>query len=293
MNVATCWTLSAALLAAVPAPAADLRTTGRAKAEQVRGAVITIRIVLKLKIGFGGQAQDQEQKLEVAGVVIDASGLTEVASTNLGGRFGLTVASAASIDPSGALRKMAGGQASRMKVESEVKETTLLLEDGTEVEADVVLKDTDLDLAFLKPREAGRRFRAVTLRPRAGTVPLLTPIFVVSRLGKLTSRALAVATGEIRASVRGPAPFYVTDSETAAFVGTVAFTADGVPLGVFVNRFSTSPDGRGGGMFDGAFGRSASEVVLPVLRPVDKVLELAAQARAMHPPPKPEDDVHL
>ncbi len=279
MNVATCWTLSAALLAAVPAPAADLRTTGRAKAEQVRGAVITIRIVLKLKIGFGGQAQDQEQKLEVAGVVIDASGLT--------------VASAASIDPSGALRKMAGGQASRMKVESEVKETTLLLEDGTEVEADVVLKDTDLDLAFLKPREAGRRFRAVTLRPRAGTVPLLTPIFVVSRLGKLTSRALAVATGEIRASVRGPAPFYVTDSETAAFVGTVAFTADGVPLGVFVNRFSTSPDGRGGGMFDGAFGRSASEVVLPVLRPVDKVLELAAQARAMHPPPKPEDDVHL
>lgn len=279
MNVSTSWALSAALLAAAPAPAADLRVTGRATAEQVRAAVITIRIVLKLKIGFSGQAQDQEQKVEVAGVVIDPSGLT--------------VASAASIDPSGALRKMGGGQTSRMKVESEVKETTLLLEDGTEVEADVVLKDTDLDLAFLKPREGGRRFRAVTLRPRAGRVPLLTPIFVVSRLGKLTSRALAVATGEIRASVRGPAPYYVTDSETAAFVGSVAFTADGAPLGVFVNRFSTSPDGRGGGMFDGAFGRTGSEVVLPVLRPVDKVLELAAQARTMHPPAKPEDDVHL
>jgi Trypsin-like peptidase domain len=269
------WVLSLALLAALPSPAADLRTTGRATAERVRHAVITIRIVLKLKIGFGGQAQDQEQKVEAAGVVIDASGLT--------------VASAASIDPSGALRKMAGGQASRLKVESEVKETTFLLEDGTEVEADVVLKDSDLDLAFLKPREAGRRFRAVNLRARNGTVPLLTPIFVVSRLGKLTSRALAVATGEVRASVRGPAPYYVTDSETAAFVGSVAYTADGVPLGVFVNRFSSSPDGRSGGMFDGAFGRSGSEVVLTVLRPVDKVLELAAQARAMHPPPKPEE----
>jgi Trypsin-like peptidase domain len=269
------WLLSAALLAAAPVPAADIRVTGRATAEQVRHAVITIRIVLKLKIGFGGQAQDQEQKVEVAGVVIDAAGLT--------------VASAASIDPSGALRKMSGGQASRMKVESEVKETTLLLEDGTEVEADVVLKDTDLDLAFLKPREAGRRFRAVTLRPRAGTVPLLTPIFVVSRLGKLTSRALALATGEIRASVHGPAPYYVTDPETAGFVGSVAYTADGIPLGVFVNRFSTSPDGRGGGMFEGAFGRGGSEAMLTVLRPVDKVLELAAQARAMHPPPKPED----
>jgi hypothetical protein len=267
--------LCTALLAGLPTPAADLRTTGRATAEQVRGAVITIRIVLKLKIGFGGQAQDQEQKMEVAGVVIDPSGLT--------------VASAASIDPSGALRKIAGGQAARMKVESEVKETTLLLEDGTEVEADVVLKDTDLDLAFLKPREAGRRFTAITLRARTGTVPLLTPIFVVSRLGKLTSRALAVATGEIRASVRGPAPYYVTDGETSAFVGAVAYTADGVPLGLFVNRFSASPDGRSGGMFDGAFGRSGSDVVLSVLRPVAKVLELAAQARNIHPPPKPED----
>jgi hypothetical protein len=275
VNLAPSWVLCVALLLAQPAPGADFRATGRAKAEQVRGAIITIRIVLKLKIGFGGQAQDQEQKVEVAGVVIDPSGLT--------------VASAASIDPSGALRKMAGGQAARMKVESEVKETTLLLEDGTEVEADVVLKDTDLDLAFLKPREPGRRFNAVTLVPRSGTVPLLTPIFVVSRFGKLTSRALAVATGEIRASVRGPAPYYVTDGETAAFVGSVAYTADGVPLGLFVNRFSASPDGRSGGMFDGAFGRGGSDVVLSVLRPVDKVLELAAQARAMHPPIKSGD----
>jgi hypothetical protein len=275
MTVPRSWVLSAALLVALPAASSDIRTTGRAKAEQVRGAIITIRIVLKLKIGFGGQAQDQEQKVEVAGVVIDPSGLT--------------VASAASIDPSGAIRKMAGGQASRVKVESEVKETTLLLEDGTEVEADVVLKDTDLDLAFLKPRETGRRFVAVSLHPRAGTVPLLTPIFVVSRLGKLTSRALAVATGEIRASVHGPAPYYVTDGETASFVGSVAYTADGVPLGLFVNRFSGSPDGRTASMFDGAFGRGGSDVMLSVLRPVDKVLELAAQARAMHPPPKPED----
>ncbi len=278
MNLARSSVLAATLLVGLTSPAAELRSTGRATAEKVRGAVVTIRIVLKLKIGFGGQAQDQEQKVEVAGVVIDASGLT--------------VASAASIDPSGALRKMAGGQASRMKVESEVKETTLLLEDGTEVEMDVVLKDTDLDLAFLKPREAGRHFTAVTMRPRTGTVPLLTPIFVVSRLGKLTSRALAVATGEIRASVRGPAPYYVTDAETAAFVGSVAYTADGVPLGVFVNRFSSSPDGRSSGMFDGAFGRSGSDVVLSVLRPVDKVLELAAQARALPPHAKPEDSEH-
>jgi len=265
--------LSAALLA-TPAGAADLRARGRATAEQIGPAVVTIRVVLKLKIGFAGQGQDQEQKMEVAGVVIDSSGLT--------------LASAASIDPSGALRRISGGQASRMKLEAEVKETTLLLEDGTEVESDVVLKDTDLDLAFLKPREPGRAFTAVSLRRRSGTVPALTEIFVVGRLGKLASRALAVATGEVRAYVRGPAPYYVTDGETSSFTGAIAYTSDGVPLGVFVNRFSSTPDGRGGGMLEGAFGRSASDVVMTVLRPVDKVLELAAQARTMKPPPAPD-----
>jgi hypothetical protein len=256
------------------AAAADLQAVGRATAEQTRRAVVTIRVVLKLKIGFGGQGQDQEQKMEVSGLIIDPSGLT--------------LASAASIDPSGALRKMSGGQASRMKLEAEVKETTLLLEDGTEVEADVVLKDTDLDLAFLKPRDAGLHFTAVSLRKRPTAVPLLTPIFVVGRLGKLTSRALAVATGEIRAYVRGPAPYYITDGETSGFTGSVAYTADGAPLGVFVNRFSATPDARSGGMFDGAFGRSGSDAVMTVLRPVDKVLELAQQARALHPAPKPD-----
>ena len=42
--------------------------------------------------------------------------------------------------------------------------------------------------------------------PRSGTVPLLTRIYVLGRLGKLGNRALAVATGEVRAYVRGPAP---------------------------------------------------------------------------------------
>jgi len=264
----------AAVLAAGTA-SADLRAVGRSTAEQTRRALVTIRVVLKLKIGFGGQGQDQEQKMEVSGVVIDPSGLT--------------LASAASIDPSGALRRMAGGQASRMRLEAEVKETTLLLEDGTEVEADVVLKDTDLDLAFLVPREAGRKFTAVTLRKRTGTVPLLTEIFVVGRLGKLASRALAVATGEVRAYVRGPAPYYVTDGETSSFTGAVAYTADGVPLGVFVNRFSSTPDARGGGMLDGAFGRGGSDVVMTVLRPAEKILELAAQAKTMKPPTKPDE----
>ncbi|HVP61107.1 MAG TPA: trypsin-like peptidase domain-containing protein [Myxococcaceae bacterium] len=241
----------------VTATSGDLEATARATAEQSGKAVVTIRLVLKLKLG----GQEHEQKMEVPGVVIDPSGLT--------------VASASSIDPSGAIRRMVDAQRQRVTLESEVKETVILLEDGTELDAAVVLKDSDLDLAFIRPRDAGLKLSAVTVRPRSGTVPLLTRVFVLGRLGKLGSRALAVATGEVRAYVRGPAPYYVTDGETSSFVGSLAYTADGVPLGFLVKRFATSIDAQAGGR--------GSDSVMTVLRPVDKVVELAAQARNIAP----------
>ena len=247
--------IAALLITAAP----DLDTVARATAEQSGRAVVTVRLVLKLKIG----GQEHEQKLEVPGVVIDPSGLT--------------VASASSVDPSGAVRRMVDAQQQRVALESEVKETVLLLEDGTELEAAVVLKDSDLDLAFIRPRDAGLKLPAVTVKPRGGALPVLTRIFVLGRLGKLANRALAVATGELRAFVRGPAPYYVADGETSAFVGSLAFTADGVPVGLFVKRFGTAIEGQPGGR--------GSDAVMVVLRPVDKVLELAAQARTLVPAP--------
>ena len=235
------------------AAAPDLESTARATAEQGGRAVVTIRLVLKLKVG----GQEHEQKMEVPGVVLEPSGLT--------------VASASSIDPSGAIRRMMDAQRQRVTLESEVKETVILLEDGTEIDAAVVLKDSDLDLAFIRPRDAGSKLAAATLKPRSGTVPPLTRIFVLGRLSKLANRALSVATGEVRAYVRGPAPYYVTDGETSSFVGSMAYTADGAPLGLFVKRFATTIDSQSGGR--------GSESMMTVLRPVDKVLELAAQAR--------------
>jgi len=246
--------------AVVSAAAPDLDSAARATAEQSGRAAVTIRLVLKLKSG----GQEHEQKVEVPGVVIDPTGLT--------------VASASSIDPSGVFRRILDAQRQRVSIESEVKETVILLEDGTELEAAVVLKDTDLDLAFIRVRDAGMKLPAVTLKSRPGAVPLLTRIYVLGRLSKLGNRALSVATGEVRAYVRGPAPYYVTDGESSSFVGSVAYTADGVPLGVFVKRFATSVDtGRG------------SDTVMTVLRPVDKVLELAAQARTIAVAPAPSD----
>jgi len=246
----------ALVVGVVTAAGPDLESVARTTAEQNGKAVVTIRLVLKLKL----QGQEHEQKLEVPGVVIDPSGLT--------------VASASAIDPSGVARRMMEAQRQRGSLESELKEAVLLLEDGTELDAAVVLKDTDLDLAFVRPRDAGLKLAAVSLKPRPGTVPVLTRVFVLGRLSKLANRALAVATGEVRAYVRGPAPYYVTDGETSVFFGSLVYTADGVPLGLLVRRYATSFDSASGGR---------SDTVMTVVRPVDKVLELAAQARTIQP----------
>ena len=254
--------LLGALTTVVVTAAPDLESTARATAEQSGKAVVTIRLVLKLKSG----GQEHEQKMEAPGVVIDPAGLT--------------VASASSIDPSGAFRRMVDAQRQRVSIESEVKEPVILLEDGTELEAAVVLKDTDLDLAFIRPRDPGLKLAAVSLKPRSGTVPLLTRIYVLGRLSKLANRALSVATGEVRAYVRGPAPYYVTDGESSSFVGSLAYTGDGAPLGLFVKRFATTIDTSAG---------RGSDSVMTVLRPVDKVLELAAQARTIAVAPAPSD----
>ena len=243
-------TAALGLFAVLVTAAPDLESTARSTAEQSGKAVVTVRLVLKLKVG----GQEHEQKMEVPGVVID---------------------------PSGAIRRMVDSQRQRVTLESEVKETVILLEDGTELDAALVLKDSDLDLAFIRPRDAGLKLPAVTLRPRSGTVPLLTHIFVLGRLGKLGNRALAVATGEVRAYVRGPAPYYLTDGETSAFASSLAYTGDGVPLGLFVKRFATNIDSQGGGR--------GSDSVMTVLRPVDKVIELAAQARNIATAASPAD----
>ena len=132
------------LLLAGLAQAADIRETARSVAEQSKGALVTVRVVMGIKFSIRGQSRDQERKIEANGTVIDASGLT--------------VASAAALDPTIMMRAT-----TRADIKSEFKETTLILDDGTEVDAEVILKDSDLDMIFIRPRQAEDSFEAVAL----------------------------------------------------------------------------------------------------------------------------------
>ena len=256
--------------------AADLKETARATMKKSQKAVVPIKLVIKMKMG----QQEQEQKEEITGTVIDPSGLT--------------VVSAVSVDPStmikalfGSLMKGRGG-ASQFNVESDVTETALIMEDGTEVEADVVLKDADLDFAFIKPRNAAKPFDHIVLKPRATPLQALDEVFTLNRLGSSENRSPSVSTGNIRSVVKGPRTFYVCDAVVSAeSLGCVAFGADGEPVGFFVTKLSNSGGGAGAGMLGSMMGGGGNtQLPIPILRPVEDLIDLANQAKLAKPPEK-------
>jgi len=251
----------------LPLTAAELKATARESAGRWKKAVINVKLVAKVKLPNG----EEDQKLEVTGTVIDPSGLT--------------VVSAQSIDPAALIRtffnSVSPGQGQNFKFESEVRETALILDDGTEVEADVVLKDSDLDLAFVRPRESTRTYEFIPLKPPMAPPDLLEDVFVISRLGRSENRSISISTGLVQAIVKGPRPFYVCNDElSAGSVGTIAFNAGGATLGVFVLKPKQNTGDGGMGalmtMVTGGRGGAGSTVIL---LPVEDLIEVAAQAK--------------
>ena len=260
---------AAALVLAVSATSAradDIKATARTVAQKTQKAIVTARIVLKITTG----ESEREQKLDVTGTMIDASGLT--------------VVPAAAVEPTSVAGRMGGG-GDQMRVEAEISETLIVLEDGTELESDVVLKDADLDLAFIRPRDTkGQKLDFVDLKAGA-TAQMLDDVFVVGRLGRVANRAVSVSTGTVKSVVKGPRSFYICDSEVSSGnLGCLVYAADGSALGIFVTRTVRS-EGAGGGA--GFRGRGETAVVV---RPVADLMELAKQALAAKAPEKKKTD---
>jgi hypothetical protein len=223
-------------------------------------SVVTVKLVVKLSAG----GHDQEQKVETFGTVIDPQGLT--------------VLPAAAVDPAAMMRASMRQRpgSPELKFESSVTEASMILPDGTEVDADVVLKDADLDLAFLLPREGGRTFDAVTLKPIKTLPAALEPVLLVGRYGQNASRQPWVEMARMKAVVKGPRIYGLVDSDGSEALGTVAYSMNGTPLGVFVTKSG------GGGSEVRRMGGGDDHVIL---RTADDVLEIAEQARKQPRPP--------
>ncbi len=242
---------------AVPAAQDDLRDAGRQLAKDYQDAIVTIRITISMEFAFGGNNQKRDIKNEISGTVIGADGLTLVPLS--------------SIDPSQMYKRMMGNEdGDGPKIESQVKDIKLLVgSKRKEVSATVVLRDADLDIAFLRPIEKPAEPMSFINLSDSYKPELLEPVVVLARMGKIADREFGVMSGEIQSIVSKPRTFYVPSAELASGgYGVPIFGANKKVVGIVLMRT----------MAGGASSGDNDERSLVIIMPAADVQEIAVQA---------------
>jgi S1-C subfamily serine protease len=246
------------------AGAQDDRAAARDIVKKWQTAIVTVRVVLKMRVSVGGrEMQSMDESVETVGTVIDPSGLT--------------VLSLGALNPGAMMNKMMGGGGSgqeRMEFGSEPSDVRLRLSDGKELPARIVLRDEDLDLAFLRPTaKPDKPLVAIDLADE-GRPSILDPVVVLSRLGRVGGWTPAASLQTIGAIIERPRTFYVIETGSASGMGTPAFTIGGKVVGLLTMR---SVQAGKPGMFS-MVGGSEGMGLLPVILPAADVRDIAQQA---------------
>jgi hypothetical protein len=184
---------------------------------------------------------------------------------------GLTVVALSACDPAEMYRRVS----QEYKVQTEVSDIKMLLDDGTELPAEIVLRDNDLDLAFLRPKtKPASPMTAVDLS-KSGPAQVLDEVVTLNRLNKAASRAYAASIEHIAAVIQKPRTFYIPDATmSATSLGCPAFLPDGRILGVFVIR-AVSSEGEG----TSNYRQNLTSIILPA----EDILKGAKQAPDVKP----------
>jgi hypothetical protein len=253
-------------LIVIVSSADDLGEKGRAIFKKNQHCVVTVQIVLKSKLSMAGRGgESSESRQEVTGTIVDPAGIA--------------VLSLSATDPGQLVQNMMGGggeDESRFKMETELSDVKMLLEDGTEVPAEVVLRDRDLDLAFIRPKAKLATAIAAIDLTSTGKADVLDEVVALNRLGKAAGRSYAASVERISAIVQRPRLFYIPEANmTTTTLGAPAFTSDGKVLGIFVMRTAKGRGGSGFGMVG-----SPSDSFTGIIVPADDVLKAARQVPA-------------
>jgi len=221
-------------------------TNGRQLVSRYADAIVGIELVVTLRLKMGDrEAPPREQRIEVNGTVISKDGLTV---TTLG-----------AVDPQATFQAMGGsGGRGPEIVGSDFKEVKLRLADGRELPARFVLKDADLDLAFMAPEtpDASREFAHVKLE-EAVEGALLDDFYFLARAPKTLQRVPLLRKIQVIGVVERPRRFYLMSEQAP---GSPVFSADGRVLGITLQHFAN--------------GTRAGFVVLPSV----DIAEMAKQA---------------
>ena len=212
--------------------------------------VTWVSVTVRVELSAGGRSMPpQEQKLEALGTIIADDGLT-VLSLN-------------KVDPTANILSRIRSPGASVNVN--YTEVMLLMQDGTEVPAKLLLKDSDLDLAFVLPIEERRNefkdivFSKVPKQASVDETPvILDEVVSIGKLRKTLYRQSTLRRGWVNAVIEKPRTYFVIENTSP---GTPVFNRVGNWLGVVVYKMVS--------------GRPSEIVTLPAT----DILEIAEQVR--------------
>ncbi len=264
-----------ALAVGQPSARAEEEVTKAAKKifAEYQDSVVWISAVAKISIKTSGGSDrsipDQEKKVETPGTVIDASGLI-VTSLN-------------TIDPSSTMDGQEFPSPNgpvKISASAKITEVKVIMPDGAEIPADIVMKDTDLDLAFIKiradsPEAKGVKFKAIDLK-NCAEGGMLDEVVALGRMGEVFGRQPSVITSLVTAETKKPRHFLRVPTET---IGGPVFNVSGKLIGITVLRHAKSET------------QGDRIGLLPAVMPAADIVPLAEQALKAKPPQSDEKKV--
>jgi hypothetical protein len=244
--------------------AQDNRPAARDVVRKWQEAVVNVRVVLKMRMSMGGrEMQASDDPVDTVGTVIDASGLT--------------VLSLGSLNPGAMMAKLMGASGGNgqpaVEITSEPTDVKIRLSTGRELPAKIVLRDEDLDLAFLRPITKPETPLVALDLSNAAKPALLDQVLVLSRLGRVGGWTAGAALYDVGAIIEKPRTFYVL-AGAASGMGTPAFLTNGRVVGLLTLRQIEA----GRASMASMMGGSESMGMLGVILPAADVLEIAKQA---------------
>jgi len=242
----------ACVLFSVPVRSDDVADVGRKLVAKYEKAIVTVQISAKTTFSSEGRPpMIEENKTEATGLILDPSGLLvmPLSQTTYEGRYG----------------EMMQDNQEDMNVSSEITDLKVLVNGGKQILYKIVLRDKDLDLAFLRPADKLDKPLPAMDLSKSSKVAMLDQVIVINRLGITGGRTITALAVRIQGIVEKPRNFYLSGGTA---LGSVAFAMDGNPVGIVVVR--VVPSARSAG----------TSPIIPIIIPASDVMEVAKQAPA-------------
>jgi S1-C subfamily serine protease len=118
----------------------------------------------------------------------------------------------------------------------------LIGDDVEGVPADLVARDTELDLAWLRIKDPREEAYACIEFAEGASVEMGTPVVGIRRMGKYFGRIAVILEGRVGGVARKPRDLYVPTGDLASEFGIPVFTKSGQVVGMTVLQLPGAED---------------------------------------------------